>query len=295
MESSTENLKQSPRIGIHFNVHEPVELVELTLAFQGLGNEYSSYLKKVRNTSGEFGSDAENHKDVKLYITKIESNCILAEIAPALPLLGSLAPVFSDINSVYDFVKSVGDVIKWLMSKSESQNINPSDIPYTKKNLDSIKDIVHVVADNDKSNLGLKAIQYEESKGGDTVSLSIDFSSDDCSQAERGALKAIRALEKRERADEEKVLMYFHQTNRDDPKTGGRTGDKAVISSVSNKPLSVYIISELDRQMVKRELDDKLHNPLHTGFVVDVNVEHSPNGTPKIYRVMKVHDVVYED
>lgn len=43
---------KAPRIRLHFNVSEPVELVEMTLAFQGIGYEYQSYIKSLNNENG---------------------------------------------------------------------------------------------------------------------------------------------------------------------------------------------------------------------------------------------------
>lgn len=71
--------------------------------------------------------------------------------------------------------------------------------------------------------------------------------------------------------------------------------DKAFISSINDKPLGVFIISDIDRQGIRYELDDKTHNPLHTGFIVDVNIEKNPRGISKVYRGLRVHEVIYDD
>lgn len=291
MEPTRQELKHAPRMRLHFNVHDPVELVEMTLAFQGLGFEYQSFLK-----SQFLESEAKaNSAEVKLYITRIESNCILAELAPALPLLGVLAPVLADVNTVHDFVVNTSNTIKWLIGLAKKKNVNSEDIPYSKRRIGHLRDVVRLVAKNHDASLGLAAIKYEESSGQDRAVLEMHFSDRECRQAELGATKALIALDVREKADREKVLMYFHQTNIEDPKSGGRTGDKAVISSISPEPLSVYIIPETDQQKVRYVLDDKEHNPLYTGFVVDVNIENDRNGRPKIYRVIRIHDIVYDE
>ena len=276
---------------IHFNVHDPVELVEMTLAFQGLGYEYQSFLKGVSLDPDSRANAAE----VKLYITKIESNCILAELAPALPLLGALAPVLTDANTVHDFVTNTAKTINWLKSLAKNGNVQTEDIPYSKKRITHLRDVVRLVGNNTDASLGLSAVKYEETSGEDRAILEIHFSDKECRLAEQGATRALAALDVREKADREKVLMYFHQTNVEDPKSFGRTGDKAVISSIHPEPLSVYIIPETAQQKVRYVLDDKNHNPLHTGFVVDVNIENDRNGRPKIYRVIRVHDIVYDD
>jgi len=282
---------KAPRIRLHFNVSEPVELVEMTLAFQGIGYEYQSYIRGLTNENG----GKRNIGDVKLYITKIESNCILAELAPALPYLSSLAPVFSDINTICDFVKNTGETINWLIEASKKETLSQENIHLTKRKVNNTKDIVKMIGKNKGSNLGLHALRYEESSGEDSSVLEISFSASQCREAEKGANRVLHVLDSKEGADKEKVLMYFFQTNTDDPKTIGRTGDKALISSISNKPLSVYVIPEVAQQRIRYVLDDKTHNPLHTGFVVDVNIENDRKGLPRIYRVIRLHDVIYDD
>lgn len=291
MPNSMDNLTKSPRMRLHFNVHEPVELVEMTLAFQGLGYEYQSFLKE----QAALNKSNENTSDVKLYITKIESNCILAELAPALPMLGALAPIVSDVNTVVDFIRKTSDTINWLIDIANRKKLSIEDVPHSKKKLNNIKDIVKLVGKNKDSSLGLRAIKFEEVTGEDKSLLEINFTDDECKKAEAGAYKALKALEMTEKADKEKVLMYFYQTNIDDPKSGGRTGDKAFINSIWKEPLSVFILSEMDQQKIRHVLDDKDHNPLQTGFVVDVNIENDRKGSPRIYRVLRVHDVLYDD
>lgn len=290
MDSEQESLKRAPRMRLHLNVHEPIELVEMTIAFQGLGYEYQSFLKQ------RYAEQEEKVKtsDVKLYITKIESNCILAEMAPALPMLGALMPVLTDANTVHDFVKNVSSIIQWLISLGPKKSISPEDVIHGKRRINNVKDIVGLIAKNKVGELGLSAIRYEVSSGEDRAILEMRFSEEECKAAEKGARVALAALELREKADKEKVLMYFYQTNIEDPKTDGKTGDRAIISSISPEPLSVYVIPETDQQKVRYVLDDKNHNPLHTGFVVDVNIEHDRNGKPRIYRVVRVHEVIYD-
>ncbi len=291
MQNSIENLMKAPRIRLHLNVSEPVELVEMTLAFQGFGYEYQDYIKSHAKENGGKG----NANEIKLYITKIESNCILAELAPALPLLGVLAPILSDINTISDFIKNTKDSIDWLIGLSKKDDLRQEDITETKRKINNIKHIVRLVGRNKDSSLGLHALKYEESSGEDKSVLEIVFTNTECKQADLGAIRALEVLDNKEDADKEKVLMYFYQTNTDNPKTSGRTGDKAIINSISKDPLSVYIIPEVAHQKIRYVLDDKTHNPLHTGFVVDVNIEKDRKGMPKVYRVMRLHDVIYDD
>lgn len=276
---------------LHFNVHDPVELVEMTRAFQGLGFEYQSFVKAKASAA----NPATQTSDVKLYITRLETNCILAEMAPAMPMLGALAPVLSDVNTVRDFVSNTADAVRWLICLAGRDDVKAADVPYSKRRIGGLRDVVQLVAKNRDASLGMAAIRYEEASGIDRAILEVSFSDAECRLADRGAGLALAALDVREKADREKVLMYFYQTNIEDPKMEGKTGDKAVIESISPNPLSVYIIPETDRQRVRFVLDDKTHNPLHTGFVVDVNIERDLKGKPRIYRIVQLHEVVYDD
>lgn len=291
MPESSEELMKSPRILFHLNVHEPIELVQMTLAFQGLGYEYQSH---VREQSLALGNKSCTN-DVKLYITKIESNCILAELAPALPMLGAIMPIVSDVKTLVDFIENTKTIINWLISIARKNDVIPEDVTYTKKKISNMRDVIKLVAQSKGADLRLKALKFEEKSGSDLAVLEVLFTEDDCREAEKGASRALLALEKKEQADKEKVLMYFYQTNTDDPKSNGKTGDKALIQSVTTEPLSVYVLSEIDQHRIRNVLDDKSHNPLLTGFVVDVNIEKDRKGRPKIYRVLRVHEVVYDD
>lgn len=91
------------RIRLHFNVHEPIELVEMTLSFQAIAREYRSYLVGHVRESGGKAKDA----DIKLYVTKIESNCILAELGSAAEIMGAMFQVMDYKNIFIDFVKNI--------------------------------------------------------------------------------------------------------------------------------------------------------------------------------------------
>ena len=122
--------------------------------------------------------------------------------------------------------------------------------------------------------------------------LKISYTSEEAFTARRGAIKAQKALEYTSDADHKSVLMYFYQTNVDDPKSTGRTGDKAIIRAIRDKPLPVYFVSELDQQKIKYMMADPDTNPFKASFVVDVNVETDRNDIPRIYRIMHVHEII---
>lgn len=276
------------RIQIHFDIHQPIELIDMTLAMQALAYEYQTYL------SQRAGTKQGDPSGVKLYITKIESNCILAELAGAVPVLGHLFAVMNYTVLFTDFVNLVKTQFEFFKGVALRGSATASEIPYSKRQVDRVAALAELAAQNVDGRLGLGVIDYKESEKGESL-LRVSFSSEESALVSKGALIAKAAMESSENADHEKVLMYFYQANSDDPKTSGWTGDKAIVTAVSSKPLKVYVIPETERQRVKFILDDPAHNPLKVGFIVDVSVLTDPKGRPMAYRVLKIHDTIYPE
>lgn len=280
------------RIILHFDVHQPVELMELTLSFGSLAKQYRKFLSDKARQNGQKISD----DDVKLFITKIENNCILAELAGAVSILGSLVPIMDYANVFIDFTKNINNAILYFKGiASKDSELVPSEIPYSKKQCEDIANFLNVVSKNKGGNLGIAVAEYAKDDGETKHHVKFTFTSDEAFEAQKGALIAQRALEYRGDADHKNVLMYFHQTNIEDPKSDGLTGDKAIIRSISDKPLKVYFVSNLDSDKIKSFIHDPSMNPFKASYRVDVNVETDRNDIPKFYRVMRLHEIIPSD
>jgi len=281
----------SARIQLHLDVHEPIELMDLTMSFQAIAFEYKKYLfEHVRSRGGE-----PNEADVKLFITKIENNCILAELGGAVYILGTMFNLMDYANIFMDFTDRLRIGINYFKSISSSGDPDPKEIPYTKAECARFSDLLDVVAKNKNGNLGIKVIEYEDGPDNAKIYLNIQFSSEEAYAAKKGALIAQKALEYKGEADHRSVLMYFYQTNTDEPKVTGRTGQKAIINSISKKPLPVYFVSEMDRQKIVYTFSDPKLNPFKSSIIVDVNVETDRNEIPRFYRIVHVHEIIPGD
>jgi hypothetical protein len=275
------------RIILHFDVHEPVELMDLTLSFGALAKQYRKYL--VSRLDLRRGTDA----DVKLYITKIENNCILAELAGAINVMGSLVPVMEYTNIFIEFVNNINNTITYFRGiASRADDLKPSDIDCSKTQCEDTANFLNVVSQNKGGNLGISVAEYKKEDGTIKHHIKFTFTSEEAAEARKGALIAQRALEYRGDADYKDVLMYFHQTNVEDPKSQGRTGQRATIRSVSEKPLPVYFISDIDKDRVKSFTDDPTKNPFKASYRVDVNVEKDRMEIPKFYRILRLHEIL---
>jgi hypothetical protein len=88
------------------------------------------------------------------------------------------------------------------------------------------------------------------------------------------------------------AMLLFQQASRAAGKSSGRTADRAIIPSVSEKALPVYFVKDagLKEQMVQGQT-----NPLtDTTYIVDAEVQ-LVDGAPKGYVVTNVHRVIEGD
>lgn len=280
------------RIEVHFDVHRPVELVTLTLALQSMARDYRRFMNEdARQRSLKIADE-----DVKLYVTKVESGSILAELASATPVLGAFFSIM-DYQSVFaQYVTNFGTIAEYCRGLLKRKDLKPSDIAITKAGAQAIADVMAVVAQNQDGNLRLSAVRAgSETATGDRVYAEVIFTSEEAAEAQRGALLAQKVLEYRGDADYENVLLYFQRTSTDEAKAGGRTDDKAIINTISAKPLPVHFASPLDAARVNDMKSDPHQNPFKSAFRVDVNVETDRNMVPRFYRVVHIHEVIPDE
>lgn len=280
------------RIQIHLDVHHPIELVDLTLSFQAIAFEYRQFLSRKAKAQGKKMTD----DDVRLYITRIENNCVLAELGTAVKILGQLFSVVDHANIFVEFVSNMKQAIDYFKDCDRTQD-DPKNLAYTKAESGRMADLLDVVAKNQGGRLGMSVLQYDSTltQRGPKTRLQITFSSEEAYAARQGALWAQKALAYRGDADYKRVLMYFHQTNLDDPKSVGHTGDKAIIKTISDKPLPVYFVSEIDQQKITYDIAEPHNNPFKTSYIVDVNVETDRNDVARAYRVTHVVHTLHEE
>ncbi|TIM11816.1 hypothetical protein [Mesorhizobium sp.] len=147
--------------------------------------------------------------------------------------------------------------------------------------------------------LGIKHARYRKTDGEKETVVEYDFDENELNRAainidatlaeETPLLEAPNALSDHQIKRE--VMLFMDQANRGPGKEKGRTGDKGVIPSISDKALPVYFrksINDLKGQITKEV------NPLTSTFVVDVLVQ-SVAGETKGYIVTDVHDAIPGD
>jgi len=152
-----------------------------------------------------------------------------------------------------------------------------------------------VAAAQSGSTFSLTAKVGSTSADGSKFAAQITITSEEAAEAQRGALIAQKVLDYRGDADYSNVLLYFQRTSTSTAKTDGRTDDKAIINSISPKALPLHFASGLDAARVNDMKNDPKQNPFKAAFRVDVNVETDRNQVPRFYRVVNIHEVIFDE
>jgi hypothetical protein len=276
---------------VRFCGDQPVELVQLTLALQGLARDYKRYVNEsVAERGGKVSDD-----DIKLYVTDVRSGSIIAEFASAAKVMGAFLPIIAADPMFTSYVQFFGEAVSYFRELARKPDLRPEDIRTTKAAAQTVADIMAVAASNPGGSFKLAAKVAAEDADGTKFAAQITITSEEAAEAQRGALMAQKVLDYRGDADYANVLMYFQRTSTDSPKSDGRTDDKATINSISPKALPVHFASALDQARINDMKSDPKQNPFKAAFRVDVNVETDRNRLPRFYRVLHIHEVIPDE
>lgn len=104
-------------------------------------------------------------------------------------------------------------------------------------------------------------------------------------QGQKEELDAVSA------SDDERVLMVFTRSDVGNAVVGKRSGERVVVSEISEKTLALMYGSDLVKAQIKDEIQNAYENVFKRGFVVDLNLVFS--GTrPVAYSVTNLHQVI---
>jgi hypothetical protein len=279
------------RLEIAFEVDQPVELVQLTLALQGIARDYRRFANEdIRGRGGKVSDE-----DIKLYVTTVRSGSIIAELASAVPVMGAFLPLV-DVNPLFSgYVQFFGATIDYFRALAGRVGLKAEDLETNKATAQIVQDVMAVAAGHKGGALRISAKVASKSAKGSEIVAEIKITSEEAAQAQRGAMIAQKVLDYRGDADFKNVLLYFQRTSTEASKGDGRTDDKAIINSISPKALPVHFASEIDAARVNDMKQDPRQNPFKAAFRVDVNVETDRHKIPRFYRVLHIHEVIFDD
>lgn len=277
---------EGDRIVIYLDPGQPVELGDLSESFAALARIYERHYR------------SKGEGLPKLYVTKLETGSVWMEITPLLPVLGQIVTTMDTSIVVADFTSRLSRGLKaFSVSSREIPRPEPLDIEDAR----DLREFVKPLLGKRGAELGIRHARYRKTDGEKEILVEYGFGE---AELNRAAINIEIALEEglptpvgeldvtpSEQIKRE-VMLFMDQANRGPGKEKGRTGDRAVIPSISDKPLPVYFRKSITYDL-KRQIT-KTVNPMTNTFVVDVHVQLIA-GEPKGYIVTDVHDAIPGD
>lgn len=174
------------RLEIKFDVDQPIELVQLTLALQAMGRDY----RRFANDSVRAGGGKVSDEDIRLYVTRVQSGSVLAEMASAAPVMGAFLQVIDYQTLFANYVQFFGSTVEYFRGLSKRTDLKASDIECTKAGANAIADMMAVAVAQKGGSLHTCA--GSRTAAGDEVYAEVHITHEQAAEAQRGALIASR-------------------------------------------------------------------------------------------------------
>ena len=264
----------------------PIDLEGLGASFAGLARFYARH----------HGQTQDADTTPRLFISKLENGSVVAEIVPYVVMLGQAVPFMQQAVVIANFTDRVAKAIR---AFSGAEIPAKAEFP-SKEDARDIKEFIKPLVGRRGSDLKISHARFERRNGEKSTVLEYRFDETELNRASltidaelaNPALPPPQLEEPPSTKTIREAMLFFQQASRGAGKSAGRTSDKAIIPSVSEKALPVYFVEDagLKEQMVQGQT-----NPLtDTTYIIDADVQ-LVDGAPKGYVVTRVHRVIEGD
>jgi hypothetical protein len=171
--------ERDARVKLHFDVERPVELVDLTLAFTSFARQYRKFTRSRMAMLGRPIADEDAH----LYITRLESRSIFAELVPGSDFFGAVMTLMDYVNIMVDFARHVNDLLHYLADRDKTQRPDIDGM-----DCNDLHDFVELVAKNKDGRLNLEVAEYEKATTRERTVVRFTFNNHEALAAQRGAI-----------------------------------------------------------------------------------------------------------
>lgn len=252
------------KLEIKFSNVNPIQLSDLSQSLLAIGNQYEKFIENE--------ADEEFFGNSELYIKEVRNGSIIIElVTQSLPIL----PLLWDGGSLLEWTTQISNTFQWLLGEIKNA---PKELQ--KSDLKQWGNIIEPIAKDNGSQLNFNV--YD----GGSVVFNVSLNS---LQANAAGNRITRELEKLEEPDDhvqKRKVMYWNQTKFD---YESHTGDKAIIESISDKPIKVIF----ENNAVKKAMlkgDPRFKKPWNElAYLVDVKVQ-TVRSIPKVYTIINFYD-----
>lgn len=274
------------RMVIQLDPGGPIDLEGLGASFAALARFYARH----------HGQTADPDTTPRLFISKLENGSVIAEIVPYVVMLGQAVPFMQQAMVIANFTDRVAKAIR---AFSGAEVPAKADAP-SKEDARDVKEFIKPLVGRRGSDLKISHARFERRDGEKATVIEYRFDEAELNRAAltidaelaSPALPAPPPEEPPSTKPIREAMLFFQQASRSAGKSTGRTSDKAIIPSVSEKALPVYFVEDagLKEQMVQGQ-----PNPLKdTTYIIDADVQ-LVDGVPKGYVITRVHRVIDGD
>lgn len=253
----------SKKLEITINNQKPVGLADLTMSLLAFNEQFHKFVESETTDDYQIGSE--------LFIKEVRNGSIVVELVSQA---AAIVPLIWEGGSLSQWLKQVEQIALWLLGKQPKP---PRDMD--RRDFKQWHSILEPIAKDHASQLNLNV-----SDGG-VVLQQFVINSEHANAMQNEISRYIDKLDLPEDHVQKKRVMSWKQSKFD---IESHTGDKAVIESISKKPIKVVF----QNNAVKEEMlaGDKRFTKQwqYLAYLVDVEVQ-TIEGEPKIYTILKYY------
>lgn len=253
---------------VHIEHSKPIEVTDFITSVNAVNSLFNCYKQKHEGLS--------EMKEAKLYVEKIEHNCI--DIFFCEVFSSSLIPFVENTNVMLEFAGYIKGIVDYFTKREgEKPDLSVGE-------LKAIGDLTTITAGDFNGSTTIGAVCKSE-KGNVFNNCSFHFHEGN-GMKNQTVVEMERMKEKGE--DEmihKRVLMTIYQVRND---SDTNKGNKAIIDDIfkGKKVPVVFETDELKNKILYSEI-----NPTTKAFQIDAKVQ-TVNEKPIAYKVMALHDII---
>lgn len=260
-----------PKLTIKYDTRQPLEATDFTASLNALVRQYQKFAVTF--------DDVSSRKEAVLYVQDLRKGSTIVDLVPSIQEIGAavqgFAPYTEDAKKVLGFAK----YLKTGMDKLLGGKKAPEDI--APKDLKDFNQILEPVAKDPGAKFVFQATD------GAVQNITINYNSQESNAIQNQAIRQIEAAKEPEQQRFNKRLMYWYAATRGKP---SKSSDKAIIETISKKPLPVFI----EDPEVKQQMMEGRENPFVVGFYVDVELLLL-RGEVRGYNIVKLHGIIEDE
>jgi hypothetical protein len=261
-----------PRLQLHLEPSEPMEVSELTGALGALARQYQAFA--VQNKLAKKPSDA------RLLVSSVAPGSIDISLYPDLAAYLAAVPMLALIEKA-ELIAKFGSALKALFeffAKKKKEGDTGDDVSV--KDCEDAINIVKPIANHGGTQT------FNTINGGVTFNI-ITLNASEASKIMVAAIEQKALLQNSDAEIRQRVPMVWKRLDRDETRPEAKsTPDRALIEEIDPKSHAVFFTDEMST--LKKQMIDDEKNPYQTVYFVDVSVSRV-SGKVVSYRVIGYH------